>query len=203
MFGSYVSLFSYFLLTVLAYHLVGRILLICNESFQPIIASILHVLVKINVKVANLLVSKASNGDLFRTNMVTTFMIVSFYMLYLNAIMGLITTFATRCTILVVKLALDISLCLQIVCTKKNRPDDTDSLIRLLQHLALNETMQYTKIEDIDDTLPKMMMFLLLPLSSAIVCSVLLWIKCKINFFKAMVLILEEFGFVFIVWIGS
>ena len=61
---------------------------------------------------------------------------------------------------------------------------------------------QHTKIEDIDDTLLKMTMFLLLPLSSAIVCSVLLWMKCKINFFKAVVLILDEFGFVFIVWIG-
>ena len=233
-FGSYVSLFLYFLLSILMYHLVGRILLTCNESYQPIIASILHVLVKINVKVANLLVSKASNGDLFRTNMVTTFMIVSFYMLYLTVIMGSITTFATRCTILVVKLALDISLCLQIVCTKKNRPEDTDSLIRLLQHLALNEIIQficplsfmvsfvvayngknspgmagiglsmwqYTKIEDIDDTVLKMMMFLLLPLTSAIVCSVLLWMKCKINLIKAVVLILEEFVFVFIVWIG-
>ena len=124
------------------YHLVGHILWKCNESYQPIIVSTLHVLVKINVKVANLLVSKASNGDLFRTKMVTTFMIVSFYMLYLTVIMGSITTFATRCTILVVKLALDISLCLQIVWTKKNRPEDTDSLIRLLQHLALNEIIQ-------------------------------------------------------------
>ena len=215
-FQSYVSLFLYIVLSTLMYHLVGHILLKCNELYQPIIVSTLHVLVKINVKVANLLVSKASNGDLFRTNMVTTFMIVTYYVLYLTVIMGSITTFATRCTILVVKLAMDISLCLQIVWSKRNRPEDTDSLIRLLQHLALNEIIQFicplsfmfsfvvayngknspgragiglsmwqhTKIEDIDETLLKMTMFLLLPLSSAIVCSVLLWMKCKINFLK-------------------
>ena len=233
-FGSYVSLFLYFLLSCLMYHLVGLILLKCNESYQPIIASTLHVLVKINVKIANLLVSKASNGDLFRTKMVTTFMIVTYHMLYLTVIMGSITSFATRCTILAIKLALDIALCLQIVWTKKNRPEDTNSLIRLLQHLALNEIIQfmcplsfmfsfvvayngknssgmagiglsmwqYTRIEDIDNTLLKMMTFLLLPLSSVVICSVLLWMKCNIHLFKAVVLILEEFGFVFIVWIG-
>ena len=233
-FGSVVMVTLYTLLAISLYNVIGRMLLRFRWSYQPVIACILPAMVRFNVKFVNKLAAPASNGDLVRTNIVSTFMTKTHYTVYITVILGSITTFATGCTLLMLKLTMDIWICLQIIWIKRKTPEDKTEAIRLLQKLALNEMIefivplafmlsflvafngknaslmggigssmwQYNKVDDISEALFKMMIFFVTDLTSVVVCSTLLWFVCKINFFKAVFLILNEFGLVFCILVG-
>ena len=61
---------------------------------------------------------------------------------------------------------------------------------------------QYEAAIDISKTLLKMAVYLLTDLCSTALCTILLWANCKINLFKTIFLILNEFGYAFVVIIG-
>ena len=65
-----------------------------------------------------------------------------------------------------------------------------------------SDMWQYEKIEDINETLTRMLWFFLTDLTSMVVCSTLLWVTCEINFFKVVCFILNEFGLVLSILIG-
>ena len=233
-FGKFVWATLYFLLTTSIYNVMGRLPLKFRLTYQPVIACVLPAMIKLNVNIVNKLVSPASNGDLMRTNIVATFLTKTHYTVYITVILGSITTFATGCTLMMIKLTMDTLICLQIIWTKRKNPDDKNETIRLLQKLVLNEIIefivplafmlsflvafngknaslmggigssmwQYNKVDDITDALKKMMIFFVTDLTSVVVCSTLLWFVCKINFFKAVFLLLNEFGMVFCILVG-
>ena len=233
-FGYFVAAQLYFMFAIAMYSVVGSILLKVSTSYQPFVACILPLLLKINVKIVNKIIIPASNGDSFQTTFVATFLVTLYYTLDITVKLGSITTFATGCTLMFLKLLMDFYICFKIFQAKRKMPEDTNNSIKYLQKLVLNEIVeficptsfmlsflvayngknaplmggigssmwQYNEIEDVYATLGMMMMFFVTDLSSVVVCSLLLWAYCKINFFKAVFQIIDEFGLLFIVLVG-
>ena len=233
-FGYFVASQLYSTFAISIYSAVGFILLKVSSPFQPIVACILPLLLKINVKIYNKILIPASNGDTFQTSFVGTFIVTITYTLDITVKLGSITTFATGCTLMVLKLLMDFWICFKIFQAKRKMPEDTNNSIKFLQKLVLNEIVeficpasfmlsflvayngknahlmggigssmwQYNEIEDVYATLGMMMMFFVTDFSSVVVCSLLLWAYCKINFFKAVFQIIDEFGLLFVVLVG-
>ena len=57
-----------------------------------------------------------------------------------------------------------------------------------------NEYWAYSAIEDIDNTLEIMGTYLVVDFSSLILCTIILWVCCRINFLAAIMVIQKEFG---------
>ena len=233
-FKYFVAAQVYHTFAIAMYSVVGFILLKVETFYQPFVACILPLLLKINVKIYNQIIKPASNGDSFQTTFVATFLVTLSYTLDITVKLGSITTFATGCTLMVLKLLMDFWICFQIIQAKRKTPEDINNSIKYLQKLVLNEIVeficptsfmlsflvayngknaplmggigsskwQYNEIEDVYATIGMMMMFFVTDLSSVVVCSLLLWVYCKINFFKAVFQIIDEFGLLFIVLVG-
>ena len=232
-FGCFVLLGLYLLGTALLYNVMGRLLLKSRDSYQPLVACTLPLLFKLHINVSTKLCVPVANGDPIRTKIVTVFWAMTHYSMFITIILGSITTFATGCTLMAIKLIMDISICLKIIWRRRNNPD-INYPITLLQKLVLNEIMQFTvplaymlsllvayngknaslmggigsdmwqynKIENINETLTSMLLFFFTDLISVLICSTLLWVTSRINFFKVVCFILNEFGLIFSILIG-
>ena len=57
-----------------------------------------------------------------------------------------------------------------------------------------NDYWQFSKIEDIDQTVKNIMLFVVIDASSVFVCSAILWKVCRINLYRVFCILQKEFG---------
>lgn len=63
-----------------------------------------------------------------------------------------------------------------------------------------NGYWQYTAVQDVENTIKVISIFWLVDMSSLLICSMLLWVFCKVNLYRSYAALLTEFGWGF--WIA-
>ena len=221
-------------LTIFQYNAIGKLLILFQNKYQPIVAMLIPVIKEINTRINNKYIMRASNGDVTGTIIIGKYSIITKHTLMLCYIMGSIATNATTWLLMAIDFSYNIYTCLRIVWMKRNHPLDVEIHIKLLQNLALNELIElmvplsfiatlviayfgpnselignigsslwhYKKVEDINQALENVLMVFFMDLSSIMFGSIILWIACGIIFFKAIMAIVKEFGFVMFLTLG-
>ena len=193
-------------------------------QYQWAISLVLPMLREINLAISLKMTQSASETKAWPVVCSVTHYMSARHVLFITIIIGNVATHEASLCILAIDFIINMYLCLKLVYLRRNKPEQLQDQIILIQGLVLNEHVEFVMpiaylccfvaayygpngelignikygnwrfkaVTEVDLFYRNITELFLIDLSSAIICTIILWMACKINLLRAYYQLLKD-----------